>query len=177
MVSSRLWPHQTSQNRHPHRPIVSNLGTVIYGVTKELANIIQYLMGQSPHHIKNTPQFVEHIKLVHLLPGETMVSCNIKGLFILVPVDHAISIVQNRLHQDPLLQKRTSMSILQIINAGVLLQKTYFLFQGKYNEQVHGVAMGSPISPLIANMFIEEIEVKAISSAPPPSPLMANVYG
>ena len=29
--------------------------------------------------------------------------------------------------------------------------------------------MGSPISPLIANIFMEEFDVKALSSTPPPS--------
>ena len=35
-----------------------------------------------------------------------------------------------------------------------------------YYEQVQGAAMGSPISPLIANIFVEEFEVKALSSTP-----------
>ena len=37
-----------------------------------------------------------------------------------------------------------------------------------YYKYVHGVAMGSPISPLMANLFLEEFEVKAISSDPNP---------
>ena len=50
------------------------------------------------------------------------------------------------------------------------LTNTYFLFHGKYYEQVQGAAMGSPISPLIVNLFMEEFEVKALSSCPhPPS--------
>ena len=51
------------------------------------------------------------------------------------------------------------------------LKNTYFLFKAKYFEQAHGVAMGSPISPFIANQFIKEFEVKAISSAANPSHL------
>ena len=47
-------------------------------------------------------------------------------------------------------------------------ENTYFLFQGKYYEQVHGAAMGSPISPLIANLFVEEFDVKALSTSPNP---------
>ena len=39
--------------------------------------------------------------------------------------------------------------------AGVLSKNTYFLFQDKYYEQVHGAAMGSPISPLIASLLME----------------------
>ena len=57
----------------------------------------------------------------------------------------------------------TSLLELCLIN-------TYFLFQGKYYEQVQGAVMGSPISPLIANIFMEEFEVKALSSTlHPPS--------
>ena len=48
------------------------------------------------------------------------------------------------------------------------LKNTYFLFQGKYKEQVHGAVMGSPISLLIANLFREEFKIKALSSAPHP---------
>ena len=35
-----------------------------------------------------------------------------------------------------------------------------------------GAVMGSPISPLIANLFMEEFEVKALSSAPYPPQLL-----
>ena len=63
----------------------------------------------------------------------------------------------------------TQMSIPQIVTLlEFCLKNTYFLFQGKYYEQVHGAAMGSPISPLIANLFMEEFEAKALQSAPRP---------
>ena len=51
------------------------------------------------------------------------------------------------------------------------LKNTYFLFQGKFYEQVQSTAMGSPISPLIAHLFMEEFEVKALSSCPHPPTL------
>ena len=37
-----------------------------------------------------------------------------------------------------------------------------------YYEQLDGAAMGSPISPLIANLFMEELKVKALSTFPHP---------
>ena len=63
------------------------------------------------------------------------------------------------------------MSIQTIVTLlEICLKNTYFLFQGKCYEQVQDTAMGSPISPLIANLFMEEFEVKALSSFPhPPS--------
>ena len=42
------------------------------------------------------------------------------------------------------------------------LRSTYFTFQNKYYEQIEGTAMGSPISPIVANLNMEELESKAI---------------
>ena len=63
------------------------------------------------------------------------------------------------------------MSIPQITTLlEFCLTQTYFLFQGKYYKQTQGAAMGSPISPIIANIFMEEFEVQALQSSPnPPS--------
>ena len=48
------------------------------------------------------------------------------------------------------------------------ITSTYFSFQGKYYEQVEGAAMGSPLSPIVANIYMETFEVEAIRSAPSP---------
>ena len=46
------------------------------------------------------------------------------------------------------------------------LKNTPFLFQSKYYKKIHGASMGSPISPIVANPFIEEVEIKAINTTP-----------
>ena len=48
------------------------------------------------------------------------------------------------------------------------LKTTYFQFQGSFYEQINGAAMGSPISPIVANLFMEEFEVRAIQLAKNP---------
>ena len=98
-----------------------------------------------------------------------MTSYNVKALFTSVTVDPSLNIVKQKLQLDPLLPQKTNMSMQQIVTLlEFCLKNTYFLFQGKYYKQLHGAAMGSPISPLIANLFMEEFEVKALSSAPHP---------
>ena len=101
---------------------------------------------------------------------EVITSFDVKALFTSVPVLPAIQIVKQRLQQDTTLPQRTSMSIPQITSLlDFCITNTYFLFQGKYYEQVPGAAMGSPISHLIAKFFMEEFEVKALSSTPTPT--------
>ena len=48
------------------------------------------------------------------------------------------------------------------------LKNTYFILQGRFYEQVEGAAMGSPISPIIANQDMEAFETQVISTAPHP---------
>ena len=45
------------------------------------------------------------------------------------------------------------------------LKTTYFKFQGRFFEQLQGIAMGSPNSPIVANLFTEDFEIKAINLA------------
>ena len=43
----------------------------------------------------------------------------------------------------------------------------YFSFQDQFYEQVEGVAVGSLVSPIVANQYMEYFEQKALSIAPP----------
>ena len=61
------------------------------------------------------------------------------------------------------------MSIHHIITLlEFCLKNTNFLLHSKYFEQVHSVALGSPISHIVANEFMKEFETKAINTAPNP---------
>ena len=101
-----------------------------------------------------------------------MTSFDVKTLFISVPLEPSIQIVKQKLAQYPTLPQRISMSDQQIVTLlEFCLKNTYFLFQGMFYEQVHGAAIGSPICPLIAKLFMEEFEVKALSSCPHPPTL------
>ena len=46
------------------------------------------------------------------------------------------------------------------------LKITYFSFQDHIYEQVKGAAMGSPASPIVANLYMEYLEQKALSTDP-----------
>ena len=86
-----------------------------------------------------------------------------------MPIEAAIQIIQRRLELDQELHKRTTMVVEQIISLlEFCLKTTYSQFQGSFYEQISGAAMGSPISPIVANLFMEDFEVKAINTAQNP---------
>ena len=41
---------------------------------------------------------------------------------------------------------------------------TYFQNEGHSYQQTEGAAMGSPVSPIVANLFMEEFETRALST-------------
>ena len=153
----------------PLRPIVSICGSVTYGVAKELTKILKPLVGKSPHHINSTQDFVEQIKNLILLPGECLSSYDVTALFTSVPVDLSLGVIKDLLEKDPNLKERTVLLVGGIVLLlGFYLKNTYFSFQDHFYEQVEGVGMGSPVSPIITSLYMEYFEQKALSTAPTP---------
>ena len=98
-----------------------------------------------------------------------MVSFDVKSLFTNVPVGEALDVIHEKLIADDTLAERTALSPPQITKLlQICLITTYFLYQEQYYEQKDGTAMGSPVSPVVANIFMEHIEERAIRSSPHP---------
>ena len=47
-----------------------------------------------------------------------------------------------------------------------ILTTTYFCFNGQIYRHKFGTAMCSPVSPLVADMFMEHLEQKLLNTAP-----------
>ena len=124
-------------------------------------------MGRCPYHVQETRDFIEHIKGIQLNPEECMMSYDVKALFTSAPIQPAINIIKKYLGEDRELHLRTSMTVNHITCLlEFCLKSTYFTFQGRYYGQMEGAGMGSSISPIVANLYMEGFEVKAINTSP-----------
>ena len=154
----------------PLRPIISSRGSATYETAKELAKILKPLVGRSPHHVQSNKDFLDSIKNIKIKPGECIMSYDVSALFTSIPIEPAINIIKKHLEEDKELHNRTSMTVKHIsCLLEFCLKNTYFYFQGRFYEQTEGAAIRSPISPIVANLFMEDLEVHAIktSSTPP----------
>ena len=125
--------------------------------------------SKSPHHITSTHDFVEQAKQFILEPGECLSSYDVSALFTSVPIDPACTIIKDLLGKDTTLKERTVMEVSDIILLlEFCLKNTYFSFQDQVYEQVEGAAMGSPLSSIVDNLYMEYLEQKALSTAPTP---------
>ena len=92
-----------------------------------------------------------------------MFSFDIVSLFTKVPVDEAIDIISSRLAQDNTLDERTTMPPGTICQLTKLPQLNILSVQRLF-LQLEGAAMGSPLSPVIANVYMEALEERALHS-------------
>ena len=136
---------------NPLRPIVSSRRSVTYGVSKVLSKVLK-----SPYHIQSTGNFVSRANGLTLQLGECLTSYDVTSLFTSVPTDPALNIIKDLLEKDEKLNDGIVLSVQNIIELlGFCLCNTYFSFQNKFYEQVEGVAMGSPINIIVANLYME----------------------
>ena len=148
----------------PLRPTVSSRG-----VSKERARILKPLVENHNTMSTNTMDFVQYIRCIHLQQDEYIISYDVKALFTSVPIRPSINIIKKHLEQDKELQQRTMLTVNDIMCLlEFCLKNTNFLFQGRYYEHLEGVVMGSPISPTVANLCMEDFEAKALSTSPDP---------
>ena len=103
--------------------------------------------------------------LTQRLGEEILVSFDVVSLFTKVPIELAIHVAKERLQEDNILEDRTALSINEIIQLlEFCLKATYFLFRGKYYQQIFGTAMGSSVFVVVADMVMENIEQRALNS-------------
>ena len=151
----------------PLRPIVSAIGSPTYLLSKQLARILNPLSGHTESYIKNSQEFAQRIHGTPLDEDDKMISFDVVSLFTKVSVSEAVEVISFRLAEDDTHEDRTQLPPVEICCLTELcLQSTYFQFGENFFEQLEGAAMGSPLSPIVANIFMEALEDWALSSFP-----------
>ena len=155
----------------PLRPIVSVIGTATYLLAKFLKQILVPLVGNTQYTVKNSSKFVELISSIKVGKSESQVWFDEVSLFTSVPLKTAKTTVANRVGDDCTLRERTSPTVSELTKAlDICLQSSFFVYNDVIYKQIFGSPIGSPLSTIIANMFMEEIEQTASNTyLKPPS--------
>ena len=94
-----------------------------------------------------------------------MASLDVDSLFTNIPLDETIDICVDNLYNDnenpPNIPKHDFRNLLNIAT-----KESFFMFNNKYYKQVDGVAMGSPLRPALANIFMCSFESKWLRDCP-----------
>ena len=145
---------------------MSCVNTFAYDLSAYLVNILSPLTGNSEFTVTNSAHFVSTISSETILDTEIVVSFDVESLFTNVPIDGAVQAALQKLENDPSLADRTTLKPAQIADLlTFVLRSTYFQYNGSIYEQREGAAMGSPVSAVIANLYMESFEEQAITTS------------
>ena len=143
------------------RPILSAAGTYNYPLAKWLDEKLKPLSTSNKYCINDIFGFIDEIKNTSIEPNHILVPYDVSALFTNVPLKETFDILVdkafegdwfNKTHSMQL-QKHQLMDLLEIATTNQLFQ-----FNGELYEETGGVAMGSPLGPLLANVFMCHIE-------------------
>ena len=146
----------------PFRPILSAISTCTYSLAKFFVPVLkEYTINT--YTIKDSFTFADEV--VEQNAGLYMVSFDVESLFTNIPLDETINICVDRLYTRKKkvrgLLKRHFKQLLTLAT-----KSSCFLFNGVYYSQVDGVAMGSPLGPTLANLFLAYHEEQWLDNCP-----------
>ena len=145
----------------PFRPIVSSVNTYNYNLASYLVSILQPI-STNQYTVKDSFSFADWAKKYKHNNG-IMCSLDVSSLFTNVPLEETLNICLDKLYSltdPPALPRVVLRKLLEFAT-----KKSHFLFDGKYYDQIDGVAMGSPLGPVLANIFMCDFEEKWLTNA------------
>ena len=155
--------HKETRNEiSPFCPIVSATGTPTYKLAKLLLKFLtpstanEFTVSDSIHFPEEICQQDSNLH---------MASLDVDSLFTNIPLEETIDICVDNLYNDhensPKIPKHNFRNLLNIVT-----KETFFIFNNKYYKQVDCVAMGSPLGPALANIFMCSFESKWLRGCP-----------
>ena len=115
------------------------------------------LLSESRYTAKNTKEFTKKIRKQKIPKDYTMLSFAVGSLFTNVPLEDTINIILRRIYE----KKDIITNIPKCETHELLYSSTknvHFTFNNKIYIQIDGVAIGSPLGPVLANFFMVECE-------------------
>ena len=146
----KLHKKRDNHRQPPLRPIVSSIGAYNYNLAKYLSSLLVPLLPDK-YSVKDSFSFVEELRSFDF-NNKFLISFDVESLFTNIPLNETIDIAVDLIlkHHPKFSIKKPDLKKL----FSFATSETHFLFNGKFYDQVDGVAMGSPLAPILANLFL-----------------------
>ena len=147
----------------PIRPILAAIGTHNYNLAKFLVPILDPI-SVSEYTVKDSFSFAKELSDLSF-PNGVMASFDVQSLFTNIPLAETIEICISDLFQDDeRVQGFTRKEMKDLLTLAA--NDCIFTFNEKFYVQIDGCAMGSPVGPSFANIFLSHYEKLWLQDCP-----------
>ena len=148
----------------PLRPVLSAFKTHNFKLAKYIIPQLD-IYARNEYTLNNSYEFFEQLRSFPLQGNNFMVSLDISSLYTNVPKNETISILTSEIYDNGNTFGNLSKSEFKKMMT-LAVDDTYFIFNDKCYEQIDGLAMGSPLSATLANIFLCYHERNWIENCP-----------
>jgi len=146
----------------PLRIIVSTINSPLFSFAIFLKNILQEGTEKSIGFVLNSYHLIKELNGFKMDPINKLASLDVTSLFTNVPIDRALESIDR-----DSISKNTSIPLIDFKMAvKFVLSSTFFSFNNNCYKQIFGTPMGSPLSPVIADLVMQDLELSAIRMLP-----------
>ncbi len=151
------------------RPIISNTGIYSDKTMLKLKSILN-LLAWGTTSVANSGEVVKWLQNFEFSPEDRLFSFDVSSLFTRVPIPETLIIVEHRLQclrqlsEDPIakITLLSDVGILKLLK--LVLGECYFVWDQTLWKQCTGLPMGSRLSPILSNLFMEELEYRVLTT-------------
>ena len=113
------------------------------------------LLDPTTYTTKTSNEEAQELNNIHVTSHHKMATLGIKDLYINLPIRNKIKITKFSLNKE----NNETAIIKQTLNPiKVTLNQNYFQYDNKYFQPTKGITMGSPISSVIAEIYLQFFE-------------------
>ena len=139
----------------PIQPVINNRTALAYKLAKYLTNILsQHITLHNQYVITNSTNLAHDLSKLELHENHSLITFDIKDLYVNISVSETLNIVIAKLLQNN--DSQIAQQVLILLKE--ILSQNYFTFQQGIYQPEQGIAMGSPISSIIAEIFLQNFE-------------------
>ena len=146
------------------RPIVSNCNGPTTKLSWLLSRLLSPFLSSIPAHLKNSSELIETIRTRENTTSHYPCSYDVSAMYTSIPIEDAISATISMLQENNITNiKGLTLSQIKAL-LQIILNNTYFQFQDKFYKQNVGLPMGSSLSGILAIIFMNKLEINALTS-------------
>ncbi|XP_076043759.1 uncharacterized protein LOC143026862 [Oratosquilla oratoria] len=149
---------------NPLRPIIAQITTPSYYIAKKLNRLLTPY-APTGRSVSFVTEFIDLLRTAP--PCQDIASLDMESLSTNVPVDETINFILDRVYRSDKPVIDIPEHVLKSLLETCTREAPFLSHRGELFRHVDGVAMGSPLGVLFANMYMAHVEEKTFHHRPP----------